>query len=79
MKDNRAIVRRFYEVVWNEWDRGAAADIVAADICFRGSLGTRAEGIDGFLRYVDAVARPSPTSTTRSTSSSLRATRSSRA
>ena len=54
-RDNRDVVRRFYELVWNRWDREAAADIVAADIRFRGSLGTHADGLAGFLRYVDAV------------------------
>lgn len=58
--DNRDTVRRFYELVWNSWDRGAATDIVAADIRFRGSLGTFADGIAGFLRYVDAVRTAFP-------------------
>ena len=59
-EDNRVVVRRFYELVWNRWDGGAAADIVAADIRFRGSLGTHADSIAGFLRYVDAVRTAIP-------------------
>lgn len=57
---NRDAVRRFYDVVWNRWDTAAAADVVAADVRFRGSLGSSLVGREGFLNYVEQVRTAFP-------------------
>jgi steroid delta-isomerase-like uncharacterized protein len=57
---NRAVIRRFYDELWNRWDLAVAHEIVAPDVRFRGSLGTRLTGIDALLRYVEQVRTAFP-------------------
>lgn len=57
---NEAVIRRFYEELWNEWQRDVAAEIVGADIRFRGSLGTKLTGREQFVRYVETVRSAFP-------------------
>jgi steroid delta-isomerase-like uncharacterized protein len=52
---NSAVIRRFYEELWNEWKLDLAEEIVSATIRFRGSLGITATGRDEFRRYVETV------------------------
>ena len=49
------LVESFYNDVWNNRDFAAAHRIIAADLRFRGSLGSEKVGIAGFLDYVDAI------------------------
>jgi len=57
---NEAVVRRFYEELWNEWRFDVAAEIVAADVRFRGSLGSDLIGCERLLRYMDRVRSAFP-------------------
>jgi steroid delta-isomerase-like uncharacterized protein len=57
---NVAVVRRFYEEVWNRWDLALAREIVAPDVRFRGSLGTTFEGLDAFVRYIEQIRAAFP-------------------
>lgn len=59
-ENNKAVVRRFYDEVWNRWNLAAADEILAPDIHFRGSLGTSHVGIDDFKRYVEQVRAAFP-------------------
>lgn len=52
---NKAVIRRFYDELWNRWDLPVAEEIIAPDIRFRGSLGTSLTGIEQFKRYVEQV------------------------
>jgi steroid delta-isomerase-like uncharacterized protein len=52
---NKALVRRYYEEMWNRWDLSLAEELLAPGLRFRGSLGTEAEGIRGFCRYARGV------------------------
>ena len=51
----KAIVRRYYDEMWNRWDLSLAEGLLAPDLRFRGSLGTVAEGIGWFCRYARGV------------------------
>jgi steroid delta-isomerase-like uncharacterized protein len=57
---NVAVIRRFYEELWNRWDLAAAHEVVAPDIRFRGSLGTTVEGLAAFLGYVEQIRAAFP-------------------
>ena len=51
----RTLVERFYADAWNRWDDRVVDEILTADFVFRGSLGDRAQGRDGFRSYRDKV------------------------
>ena len=50
-----ALVRDFYDRLWNRGDEGAAPELLTADFVFRGSLGDAMHGREAFLEYVRAV------------------------
>lgn len=51
----RALVERFYHVVWNQADENAARRILHPDFVFRASLGPELRGPDGFIAYLRSV------------------------
>ncbi len=57
---HKAIIRRYYEDLWNRWDLVIADELIAADIAFRGSLGVTVRGLEGFKRYVAMVRAAFP-------------------
>jgi len=57
---HKALVRRYYDDLWNRWDLALADEIVAEDISFRGSLGVTLRGREGFKRYVETVRSAFP-------------------
>lgn len=57
---NKALVRRYYDELWNRWDFGAIAGILTPDVTFHGSLGMSATGHDGFIGYADTVRAAFP-------------------
>jgi steroid delta-isomerase-like uncharacterized protein len=54
------LVRRYYEALWNRWDFVLADELIAASIVFRGSLGIRVQGREGFKEYMQAVRAAFP-------------------
>ena len=57
---NRAVIERFYNEMWNEWDFAVAEEIISPDLCFRGSLGSTPEGLDSFKAYMETVRAAFP-------------------
>jgi steroid delta-isomerase-like uncharacterized protein len=57
---NRAVIRRFYDELWNQWNLDVADEIVAPHVRFRGSLGTTLVGVDAFKSYVEEVRAAFP-------------------
>ena len=57
---NEAVVRRFYDELWNRWRLELAGELVSEAIRFRGSLGTACEGLEDFERYVEGVRAAFP-------------------
>lgn len=60
VEENKNIVRRYYDDLWNKWDLVAITELISADITFRGSLGITAQGHEGFKNYVNMVRAAFP-------------------
>lgn len=60
VEGNIAVIRRFYDELWNRWNLGVAEEIVSSDVRFRGSLGTSLVGIEDFKGYVEQVRMAFP-------------------
>lgn len=54
------LIRRFYHEVWNTADEAVARQILHRDFVFRGSLGPRHDGPEGFIQYLRAVRAALP-------------------
>ncbi|MBI1913243.1 MAG: ester cyclase [Planctomycetes bacterium] len=52
---NKAIVRQYYDDLWNTWDLDLADELLGPNVEFRGSLGVTVRGLDGFKDYVRMV------------------------
>ncbi len=50
-----ALVRRFYEDMWNRWRFDIADELLSPDVSFRGSLGQEVIGIAQFKAYMRTV------------------------
>ena len=55
-----ALVRRFYDELWNQFDKTLIPALLTDDVTFRGSLGRHAVGHAGFGDYMDVVHRAFP-------------------
>jgi steroid delta-isomerase-like uncharacterized protein len=51
----KALVERFYDVVWNKADEQAAREILDPNFIFRASLGPELRGPEGFIAYLRSV------------------------
>ena len=60
VEENKALIRRYYDELWNLWNLSVADEIIGAEIAFRGSLGVTVQGRDGFKDYVATVRRAFP-------------------
>ena len=57
---SRDLIRRFYEELWNPFDKRQAAALLTDDVRFRGSLGQEKRGCAGFIEYMDFIAAAFP-------------------
>jgi steroid delta-isomerase-like uncharacterized protein len=60
LEENKSLVRRYYEELWNRWGWPLADELIAEGLTFRGSLGVAAQGRDGLRDYMRAVRRAFP-------------------
>ena len=51
LEQNKNLIRRFYDEMWNPWNFAKADELLAPDISFRGSLGSEHKGRDAFRAY----------------------------
>src|SRR5918992_1466592 len=49
------LVRCFYEHIWNRGEKARISELLHENFTFRGSLGQKKRGHDGFAEYVDFV------------------------
>lgn len=59
-EENKDLIRRYYDEMWNPWNFAKAEEILAGDILFRGSLGTETKGRAQFCDYMRQVQRAFP-------------------
>jgi steroid delta-isomerase-like uncharacterized protein len=57
---NRQIIRRYYEELWNGWNYSLIDELIASDVTFRGSLGVSISGRTGFRTYMSTVQSAFP-------------------
>ncbi len=55
MSHEKEQVKKFYEIIWNQHDKGAIPDIIHESLIFRGSLDREKTGYSGFSEYLDEV------------------------
>jgi steroid delta-isomerase-like uncharacterized protein len=60
VEENKRIVRRYYEELWNRWDLTLVNEMISEAIVFRGSLGITTKGRDGFRQYMTTVQAAFP-------------------
>lgn len=53
--DSKALIRRYYSELWNQWSPDALEELISLDIVFRGSIGTEVRGIGEFRTYVNRI------------------------
>jgi steroid delta-isomerase-like uncharacterized protein len=63
--DNQELIRRFYEDLWNRFDKRRIAELLTEDVRFRGSLGRETHGHAGFAEYMDTIQAAFPDFTNR--------------
>src|SRR5437762_11911708 len=56
----KALVRRYYDEMWNCWNFVVADKLISESIRFRGALGMTVNGRDGFKEYMRTVQRAFP-------------------
>ncbi len=59
-ENNKALIRRYYDEMWNRWDFRLIDTLIAPEIDFRGSLAVVVHGRDGFRNYMDLVRAAFP-------------------
>jgi steroid delta-isomerase-like uncharacterized protein len=52
---NEAVVRRFYDELWNRWDFGLLDELISDEIRFRSSMGASVAGREEFRRLMERV------------------------
>jgi steroid delta-isomerase-like uncharacterized protein len=57
---NKALIRRYYEELWNEWRYELADELIDQDVRFRGSLGRMVAGRGGLVGYMKHVQAAFP-------------------
>ena len=58
--DNKRLIRRYYEDLWNRWNYGLVDELIAPDFSFRGSLAVTVSGRNGFQQYMSTVRTAFP-------------------
>ena len=57
---NKALVRRYYDELWNRRAIDKIDEILTPDVTFHGSLGMSATGHQGFIAYAETVRAAFP-------------------
>jgi steroid delta-isomerase-like uncharacterized protein len=57
---NKAIIRRYYDELWNQWRLELVDELIDTEVGFRGSLGRMVNGREGLVGYIKHVQSAFP-------------------
>ena len=60
LEQNKNLIRRFFDEMWNPWNFAKADELLAPDIAFKGTLGDELRGRDAFRAYMRNVQAAFP-------------------
>jgi steroid delta-isomerase-like uncharacterized protein len=60
LEQNKNLIRRFFDEMWNPWNFAKADELLAPGITFRGTLGSELKGRDAFRAYMRQVQAAFP-------------------
>jgi steroid delta-isomerase-like uncharacterized protein len=60
LDQNKNLIRRFFNEMWNQWNFAKADELLAPDIVFKGTLGNELRGRDAFRTYMRKVQSAFP-------------------
>lgn len=60
LEQNKNLIRRFFDEMWNPWNFAKADELLAPDIVFKGTLGNELRGRDAFRTYMRKVQAAFP-------------------
>jgi steroid delta-isomerase-like uncharacterized protein len=60
LRENRRLVRRYYDELWNQWRLELSCELLAEDFRFRGSVGIATRGRQAFGDYVRMIRNAFP-------------------
>jgi steroid delta-isomerase-like uncharacterized protein len=60
LRENRRLVRRYYDELWNRWNFNLIEELLSPDFRFRGSIGVMARGHRAFRDYVAMIRAAFP-------------------
>jgi steroid delta-isomerase-like uncharacterized protein len=59
-EQNKNLIRRFFDEMWNPWNFAKADELLAPEIVFKGTLGNELRGRDAFRAYMRKVQSAFP-------------------
>jgi hypothetical protein len=57
LEENKSLVRRYHEEMWNRWNLSLADELIGERLAFLGSLGVAVQGREGFKHDMRSVRR----------------------
>lgn len=60
LEENKRLIQKYYNEMWNAWDFSVADEIINEAIEFRGSLGITTKGREGFKGYMKTIRAAFP-------------------
>lgn len=60
LEQNKNLIRRFFDEMWNPWNFAKADELLAPDITFQGTLGPELKGREPFRAYMRRVQAAFP-------------------
>ena len=60
LEQNKNLIRRFFDEMWNPWNFAKADELLAPEIIFKGTLGNELKGRDAFRAYMRKVQSAFP-------------------